>query len=270
MITIYNDICENSDKYNLPEIDLFFCDPPYYKTSHKWDNQWKTEKDYLDWTRLWMQMAYNQLKNDGSMYVCISWEYSSYYHLILKDIGFNIKNRISWKRDKGRGSRNNWKSIQEDIWFVTKSNKYTFNIDDVMVKKDVIAPYRDKDGNPKGWWYDSDGNPIRMTHPGNYWDDLCVPFWSSKEVRSYAKTKRTPNNKYKKHPTQKPLDLVKRCILASSNKGEVVCDYFGGSGTTCIAAELLGRDSIIFEKDKEFVDIINTRIKNEIPDKTFF
>ena len=51
--------------------------------------------------------------------------------------------------------------------------------------------YRDENGNPKDWWVNENGEKVRLTYPGNLWEEFCVPFWSSKEVRSYAKTKKS-------------------------------------------------------------------------------
>jgi DNA modification methylase len=108
------------------------------------------------------------------------------------------------------------------------------------------------------------GEKVRLTHPGNLWETFSIPFWSSKEVRSYAKTKRTPDNKFEKHNTQKPKDLVKKCIIASSNVGDLVVDYFGGSGTTLIASKELDRNCIIFEKNPTYFEVMKTRLLYEI------
>ena len=257
--------CFDSSNYIQNDtVDLFFCDPPYnILGSQEWDSQWKTNQDFYDWTEKWMQLMYNQLKESGSAYICISWQHSHMFHVILEKVGFRIINRITWKRDKGRGAKSNWKSMHEDIFFVTKSKKYTFNIQDVMIEKKVIAPYRDENGNPKDWWINDDGEKVRLTYPGNLWVDFSVPFWSSKEVRSYAKTKRTPENNLQKHPTQKPKDLVKRCILASTNLGDLVVDYFLGSGTTLIASKETKRKCIGFEIDEEYHKIIEKRLEKE-------
>jgi site-specific DNA-methyltransferase (adenine-specific) len=262
---IYNEDCLTSNAYIQPNsVDLFFTDPPYFTTSIEWDTQWKTNEDYYAWCKKWIKNMYDQLKDTGSAYVCCQWQHSGMYQIMLQDAGFNILNRITWKRDKGRGNSTNWKQMHEDIWFVSKSKKYTFNIDQVMVKKKVIAPYKDEQGNPKDWWVDEEtGEKVRLTHPGNLWETFSIPFWSSKEVRSYAKTKRTPDNKFEKHNTQKPKDLVKRCITASSNVNDVVVDYFGGSGTTLIASKELDRNCIIFEKNTTYVEVTQTRLINE-------
>jgi site-specific DNA-methyltransferase (adenine-specific) len=275
--------------YNLPfdssktiiakeSVDLFFLDPPYYISGNKsdsinlesgdrqdWDRQWKNKEEYKLWTIEYLSLAYDQLKPNGSIYVCISWQNSNIIQECLEEVGFTIQNRITWKRDKGRGSEKNWKSIHEDIFFATKHpKKFTFNAEDVKIKKEVIAPYRNEDGTPKDWWIDSDGKKVRLTYPGNLWDEFCVPYWSMLEVKSYAKTKKTPNNVLPKHNTQKPKDLVKKCIMASSNVGDLIVDYFSGSGTSAIASEELGRNSIVFDINSICIEMLKTRIENEL------
>ncbi len=280
-IEYYNESFEQSVKYIKPNsVDLFFLDPPYYISGNKknidltdgdrsdWDSQWKTKDDFYQWIKKSLELAYLQLKPTGSLYLCISWQHSHHFHSLLEKVGFNVQNRITWKRDKGRGSKNNWKSMHEDIFFATKhKDNYTFNIDDVMVEKDVVAPYRNSDGTPKGWWVNEDGKKVRLTYPGNIWTDLCVPYWSMHEVKSYAKTKKTPDNKFKKHNTQKPKELVKKCILASSHVNDLVVDYFSGSGTTAVVCAEQDRKCITFDVNKTYIEILKTRLKKEVSQK---
>ena len=277
MDNIYNSSFEES-KNIIKEncVDLFFLDPPYFISGTKkninlisgdrtdWDCQWESKEDFYKWTSEWMKLAYSQLKVGGSIYVCCPWQHSGKFQELLENVGFVILNRITWKRDKGRGSSTNWKSMHEDIWFAYKKGKdYTFNIDKIMVEKEVIAPYRDSEGNPKDW-FEKDGKKIRYTYPGNIWINYSVPFWSMKEVRSYAKTKKSPNNVLEKHNTQKPKELVKTCIIASSNENDLVVDYFSGSGTTAIACKELNRNFIVFDINRLCIDMLKTRLKNEI------
>ena len=278
-IKYYNESFQNSSNYiKENSVDLFFLDPPYYISGNKkeinlengdrsdWDSQWNTKEEFYNWIEEMLKLAYTQLKNNGSLYLCISWQHSPMFHILLEKCGFTVQNRITWKRDKGRGSNINWKSMHEDVFFATKhAVNYTFNINDVKIEKNVVAPYRNEDGSPKDWWIDENGNKVRLTYPGNIWTDLCVPYWSMNEVKSYAKTKKTPNNAFQKHNTQKPKELVKRCILASSNVGDLVVDYFSGSGTTAISAEELNRNSIVFEINNTYIQILKTRIDNELP-----
>lgn len=164
---------------------------------------------------------------------------------VILEKKLEIKNRITWKREKGRGAARNWKNNMEDIWFAVAGRDYTFNLEAVKERKKVIAPYRDKEGKPKDWQSDEAGN-FRMTHPSNIWNDLVVPFWSMSE--------NTP------HPTQKPEKLIERLILASSNPGDMVFDPFMGSGTTAVVAKKLNRAYIGFESDELFYKLLHKRL----------
>ncbi len=278
-IQYFRDSCLNSGKYIAEgSVDLFFCDPPYFITKkndaeepdlltgdrYDWDTQWKSKEDFYEWSFKWIQLMYSQLKPDGSAYVCAAWQHSGKIQELLEQAGFIILNRITWKRDKGRGAARNWKSMHEDIWYVSKNRHYTFNLDAVKVEKEVIAPYRNADGTPKDWFVDETGKKLRLTHPGNLWTQFTIPFWSMREVKSYAKTKKTPDNTLQKHNAQKPKDLVKMCIEASSNPGDLVVDYFIGAGTTAIAAAELGRRCIALDINKLCIDMLEARIRNEL------
>ncbi|MCE5206844.1 MAG: site-specific DNA-methyltransferase, partial [Chloroflexi bacterium] len=159
---------------------------------------------------------------------------------------FTIRNRITWEREKGRGAKANWKNSSEDIWFATVGDKYTFNIDDVKLKRRVIAPYVNDEGAPKDWESTDDGN-FRLTHPSNIWTDLTVPFWSMSENTD--------------HPTQKPEKLLAKIILASSNVGDFILDPFLGSGTTSVVAKKLGRYYCGIEKDKTYCCLAEKRLE---------
>ena len=124
---------------------------------------------------------------------------------------FFVQNRITWEREKGRSSAKNWKNNLEDIYFATKSKDFTFNLDKVMVKKNVLAPYKDEKGQAKDWFVEN-GQKYRLTAPSNVWTDITVPYWSMAENTE--------------HPTQKPEKLIAKLILASSNEGDVVLDNF--------------------------------------------
>ncbi|MCK9181240.1 MAG: site-specific DNA-methyltransferase, partial [Bacteroides sp.] len=146
---------------------------------------------------------------------------------------FNVRNRITWQREKGRGAKTNWKNSIEDIWYATQSNEFTFNLDAVKERRQVLAPYR-VEGEPKDWEETSKGK-FRDTCPSNFWNDITIPFWSMPENTA--------------HPTQKPEKLIAKLILASSNEGNVVLDPFLGSGTTSVVAKKLNRQYIGIEQN---------------------
>ena len=232
----------------LPDqcVHLVFADPPYNLGKDFGNNKLRTsEEAYEAWTETWVREAHRLLVAQGSIYVCADWRDSRVIQTALERF-FTVRNRITWGREKGRGSKRNWKNNLEDIWFATKSEDYVFNVDAVMVKKPVIAPYREN-GMPKDWFVDEqDGKPYRWTHPSNLWTDTVVPFWSMPE--------NTP------HPTQKPEQVVERVILASSNPGDVVLDPFMGSGTTAVVARRLSRRYIGFEINEEYVRLAMKRL----------
>jgi len=167
--------------------------------------------------------------------VCCDWNSSMIIGQVLKK-HFYVQNRITWQREKGRGALSNWKNGMEDIWFATKSKNYTFNIEEVKVRRRVIAPYK-IEGEPKDWEETANGN-FRNTFPSNFWDDISVPYWSMPENTA--------------HPTQKPEKLLAKIILASSNKDDIVFDPFLGSGTTSVTAKKLGRKYVGIEQNKQY------------------
>ncbi len=238
----------------LPQesVDLIIADPPYNLTKSFNGNKFakKSSNEYKEYTRAWLSLTYEILKPSGSIYVCCDWETSLIIGNVLGDF-FKIKNRITWQREKGRGAKANWKNGMEDIWFATKSDDYTFNLDAVKIRKKVIAPYR-VDGRPKDWQETAAGN-YRDTCPSNFWDDITIPFWSMPENTA--------------HPTQKPEKLIAKIILASSNPGDIILDPFLGSGTTSVTAKKLNRSYIGIEIEKQYCIWAEQRLEMADRDK---
>ncbi|MDD4519856.1 MAG: site-specific DNA-methyltransferase [Alphaproteobacteria bacterium] len=229
----------------LPEnsVDLLITDPPYNLTkTYSKSSFYKQDKaEYEAFLDSWISLLKRVLKKNASLYICIDWTASSLVEKVTSSY-FKVRNRITWEREKGRGALQNWKNCSEDIWFFTNSDEYTFNLDNVKLKKKVLAPYRDEKGHPKDW----DKEKFRLTAPSNLWTDISVPFWSMAE--------NTP------HPTQKPEKLIAKLILASSNPKDVVLDCFLGSGTTSVVAKKLNRDYIGIEQEKEYVAFAQKRL----------
>ncbi len=215
---------------NIPDksVDLLFLDPPYNLTKNFGGKKFcKMSTDcYEEYIENIILAFLPKLKNTASIYICGDWLSSvSIYNAAKKH--FIVRNRITWEREKGRGSKLNWKNNCEDIWFATVSDKYTFNIEDIKLRKKVLAPYKDEKGNPKDWEKTAKG-VYRFTHPSNVWTDITIPFWSMSE--------NTP------HPTQKSEKLLAKIIIASTNQGDVILAPFLGSGTAAVAAAKLGRN----------------------------
>lgn len=218
-------------------VDLLIVDPPYNLDKNFDGKKFKKTSDslYEEYTEKWIQSVLPLLKETASVYVCCDWKSSLIIGSVLKKY-FNIQNRITWQREKGRGALSNWKNGMEDIWFATVSKNYTFNVEAVKLRRKVIATYK-ADGQPKDWEETKEGN-FRNTYPSNFWDDISIPYWSMPENTA--------------HPTQKPEKLLAKLILASSNSGDVVFDPFLGSGSTSVTAKKLGRHYIGIEQNEQY------------------
>ncbi|HTK25532.1 MAG TPA: DNA methyltransferase [Pyrinomonadaceae bacterium] len=239
----------------LPEhsFDLLFADPPYNLTKDFGKENFRRSSldEYERWLESWIAPCARLLKPTASIYICGDWRSSS----AIERVGmkyFTLQNRITWEREKGRGAKRNWKNAAEDIWFFTKSDEYTFNLDMVKVKRRVLAPYTEN-GKPKDWDKSGDGN-FRTTHPSNIWTDLSVPFWSMPENTD--------------HPTQKPEKLLAKIVLASTNEGDVIFDPFAGSGTTAVVAKKLGRNFLAIESDELYCMLAEKRLEMAETDRS--
>lgn len=228
-------------------VDLLILDPPY--NLNKQFNNYRFTKRTVDGYTAWLDQAITAfkplLRRTASIYICGEWLTSASIFSVASN-HFIIRNRITWEREKGRGARTNWKNASEDIWFCTVSNRYTFNVDAVKLRRRVLAPYRHQDGTPKDWAMTQNGN-FRDTHPSNLWTDITIPFWSMPENTD--------------HPTQKSEKLIAKLILASTNPGDVVFDPFLGSGTSSVVAKKLGRRYLGIERNEEYCLVAERRLE---------
>jgi site-specific DNA-methyltransferase (adenine-specific) len=233
----------------LPEnfVDLLILDPPYNLNKNFNGMKFTRKKidEYSEYLEKIVEAIFPLLKPTATIYVCGDWRSSISIPLVLEKY-FKIRNRITWEREKGRGSKTNWKNNSEDVWFATVSNDYYFDADAVKLKKRVIAPYRDDAGEPKDW-RESKNGMFRMTYSSNVWTDISVPFWSMPENTE--------------HPTQKPEKLIAKLVLASSRKGDFVFDPFLGSGTTSVVAKKLGRKFFGIERDEKYCAFCEYRLE---------
>ena len=233
---------------NVPDhsVDLLFADPPYNLTKCFNDRKFRrvSTYDYAEWLDSWLSQTVRLLKPAASIYICGDWRSSAAIQRVGEKY-FISQNRITWEREKGRGAKSNWKNCSEDIWFFTVSEDYYFNVDAVMLKRQVIAPYTDRNGEPKDWSNTENGR-FRATHPSNIWTDLTVPYWSMPENTD--------------HPTQKPEKLLAKIILASSRERDLVFDPFNGAGTSTVVAKKLGRRYLGVEIDENFCCLAEKRL----------
>ena len=250
--TINGDMREICTILNPGCADLIIADPPY-NLRKSYDGSVfskRSAEEYEAYTRDWLASVKPLLSDRGSIYVCCDWESSLIIGRVMQDM-FTVRSRITWQREKGRGAKKNWKNGMEDIWFATKGDEYTFNLNAVKIRRKVIAPYR-SNGEPKDW-VESEQGSYRDTCPSNFWDDITVPFWSMPENTA--------------HPTQKPEKLLAKLILASSNPGDTVLDPFLGSGTTSVTAKKLDRHYIGIELEPRYCVWAEQRLERAETDR---
>jgi site-specific DNA-methyltransferase (adenine-specific) len=219
-------------------IDLIFADAPYNigKDFGNDSDKWKDYKEYLKWCYNWIDECFRILKDNGTFYIMTSTQYMPYLDVYVSE-NYNVVNRIVWTYDSsGVQAKNKFGSLYEPIIMCTKTSKskYTFNAEDIMVEAKTgserkLIDYRKNPPQPY--------NTRKV--PGNVWNMNRVRFRMAE---------------YQNHPTQKPEELLKRIILASSNKDDVVLDPFSGSFTTCKVALDLGRKCIGIELNPEYFE----------------
>lgn len=226
---------------------MIFIDPPYNLNKSFGAHSFKARSHdaYVEWLESWLPALLRAAKPEATVYLCGDWRSSAALYEVASKYMI-VRNRITWEREKGRGAATNWKNASEDIFFCTLSDRFTFNVDAVKVRRRVLAPYRNNAGAPKDWQETGQGN-MRDTFPSNLWTDLTVPFWSMRENTE--------------HPAQKPEKLLAKLILASTNKGDVVLDPFLGSGTTSVVAKKLGRCWIGVEQELKYCLLAERRLE---------
>lgn len=182
--------------------------------------------------------AYRLLKPHGAIYFHIDYREAHYCKLMLDQIfgRENFVNEIIWAYDFGGRPKNRWPAKHDTIFYYVKDTQnYTFNRDDIdripYMAPGLVGEEKAKRGKlpTDVWWHTIVGT-------------------NSKEKTGY--------------PTQKPFGVIERIIRASSNPGDVVMDFFAGSGTVGAVCEKLGRNFILIDQNPEAWDVMRARFKD--------
>jgi adenine-specific DNA-methyltransferase len=219
-------------------IDLIFADPPYNigKNFNGRKDKWNSDGEYLEWCYQWLDLCIAKLKTTGSLYVMTATQNMPYFDIFLRG-KLEILSRIVWYYDSsGVQARRYYGSLYEPILFCAKDKQqYTFNADAVLVEAKTGAQRKLIDYRKA---VPTVYNAQKV--PGNVWEIPRV---------------RYRMDEYEDHPTQKPVALLERIILASSNPDDLVLDPFSGTFTTSFVAKKLGRHSVGIEIEEEYVKI---------------
>ena len=194
--------------------------------------------DFLSFIEPRLRQAYRILSPTGTLYFHIDYREVHYCKVLLDDIfgRENFINEIIWAYDYGGRPKNRWPAKHDNIlMYVKDANAYTFNLDDIDRIPYMAPGLVGKEKAARG-----------KLPTDTWWHTIVSP--TGKEKTGY--------------PTQKPLGILRRIIQASSNPGEMVVDFFGGSGTTGAAAVELGRRFYLVDVNPEAISVMKKRFQD--------
>lgn len=257
-------------------VDLVYLDPPFYTQrthtlrsregeEYSFDDSWDTLEDYLSLIRASLKECHRILKKDGCLFLHCDRSASHHLRLLLDEVfdASQFKSEIIWSYKRWSNSKRGLMNAHQVIFFYSKGDPYTFNplYTDYSptTNVDQILQDRVKGENGKTTYKKREGGGIVLGR-----EKKGVPLSDVWEI-PYLNPKAKERTGY---PTQKPLALLKRIIQLFSNEGDVVLDPFMGSGTTCVAAKLLGREYLGIDQSEDALRIAQKRIENPIESKS--
>lgn len=237
------------------KVKLIYIDPPFATTDEfqnkegaKAYNDKKKGAEFVEFLRKRLIVAREILADDGSIYVHLDQKMSHYIKVLMDEVfGKNyFKNEIIWHYDIGTAPKTDFKRKHDSIFRYVKSKDFVI-FNEILIPPKNLDRYDEISNDGRKYMVRGDTGKIVYADDGQKEDDVWT-FYKSDKLRtlnSMAK-ERTELN----YPTQKPEALIERIIKTSSNKGDIVLDFFGGSGTTMAVAEKLGRKWITCDLGK--------------------
>lgn len=254
--TIINSECVTEMK-KLPDscIDLIIADPPYNLSKGgewKWDNsielkgmggnwnkvmqEWDnfTFESYMEFTKSWLSEAKRILKPTGSMWIFGTYHNIGFINVICQILEIEIINEVVWYK------RNAFPNLA--------GRRLTASHETIL--------WCNKGGKKREYFFD-----YEYSRNGDFsYDGLKVPGKQMRTVWDIPNNKEKSELAYGKHPTQKPIRLLKRMINLSSKENDIMLTPFSGAGSECVAAKMMGRRYIGIELDRAYCDISTNRL----------
>ena len=237
---IDNDTFDTLKKFTEKSFDMIFADPPYFLSNDgitcnggkmvsvnkgKWDKNLNV-KDKHEFNKKWIYECYRILKDNGTIWVSGTLHNIYSVGMALEEEGFKIINNITWQKTNPPPN--------------LACKTFTHSTETILwARKDIS----------------------KVKYKFNY--DLMKKLNDNKQMKDVWTTSLTKPSEKKqgKHPTQKPLEILERIILASTNENDLILDPFCGSSTTGIAANKLNRRYIGIDNSKEYLDLSIRRYK---------
>jgi len=288
---VLDGIAKIENKYN-GKIQLVYLDPPfmtgqvfYYKQrvgeqgwrgndkrfilehmayGDKWNDG---KKEFLKMMRKVLKKVYDLLSPEGCLYLHIDYRVSAYLKIMLDDIfgEDNFLNEIIWHYQTGGRARKYYSRKHDTILFYSKSRDYYFNPESIgkprgKEKRNHMKQEIDEEG--RVFWSIRSGGRIykyyedAKVYPSDVWDD--IPHLQQKDPQRTG------------YDTQKPEALLERIIEASSRPGDLVGDFFAGSGTTLAVAHRLGRNFVGIDSSLFSLHVCRKRLLSQIQGRLAF
>jgi len=232
----------------LPDssVQLILIDPPYNLDLAHWD----TFNNYLDWAKQWLDEIYRVLSDTGNCVIFGGFQYQDLkkgdlleiLHYTRHHTDLRFTNLVIWYYKNGMSAHRFFANRHEEAIWLSKTNKYYFDLDAVRIPfdKETKEKYkRDKRLNH--------ASIEKGKNPTNVWE---IGRLNGNSVERVG------------HPTQKPLELIRRFVKGLSYPGSIVLDFFAGSGTTGRACIEEGRNSILVDSDQKMLEYFNLHMKN--------
>jgi site-specific DNA-methyltransferase (adenine-specific) len=277
---ILGECVDTMSKMDDFSVDLVVADPPYWKVvNEEWDNKWKTEDEYIKWSLEWMKEVSRILRYGGSFYLFGYFRTLALVVPHLESLGLELRQQIiidkGMRSVSGRATKNYriFPNTTESVLLITKDNKQFLKpfLKKLQESKNLTSKeVNEKLGtssNGGGMWSIYTGKNVCEQFPTkNAWIKLQNALEFDLD---YSKVSQTFNaqigltdvwtdiNFYDEtriHPTQKPIKLIERLILASSNENDLVVDPFGGSLSTGISCYKNNRNFISIEMDETYFE----------------
>jgi len=223
-------------------------DPPYNLIA--FDR--RSVREFVDWCRSWVANTDRALANDASLYVWLGADQNEGFQplpdfmLMMRGTGFRPRSFITMRNQRGYGTQKNWMAVRQELLYYVKGSP-VFNVEAeyTNIPKILRGYYKEVNGVVTENLERSKSDNIRA---GNVWVDIQQVFYRMEE---------NVNGSY----AQKPLKSCERIIRASSNRGDVVLDFFAHSGSTLLSAEMLGRRCYAMDLDPVFCEITIRRLE---------
>jgi site-specific DNA-methyltransferase (adenine-specific) len=255
---LYNTDCVGGMKRLLDGcVDLAFADPPF-NIGYEYDvYEDRLQSDrYLDWCREWMTQVVRILKPTGTFWLAIGDEYAAELKVLMqRELGLTCRSWVVWYYTFGVNCTKKFSRSHAHLFqMVRDPANFTFNDQAIRVPSARQLVYGDGRANPKG----------RL--PDDTWilrpQDAPQAFGADQDTWYFPRVNGTFKERAGWHGCQMPEQLLGRIIRACSNRGELVLDPFGGSGTTLAVAKKLGRRYLGYELSAEYAARIKLRLAN--------